>query len=160
MIESSRDFFDTLANILLRCWILGFALLMFAFVMILAAGGIIDDIHGRMFGLSPHELDVIFYCWLGALKLLVLIFFFIPWLAIRMVLRKKVGSTSGSRITRLKRLGYDQSLLVHRSRIWPPRTGRAHLPTGSHSETECLPSSSLGMGMTNRSMSSAGDGPS
>ena len=89
MTDSTRDFFDTLAKILLRCWIFGFALLLFAFVMIMVAGGLIDDIHGRMFGLSPHELDVIFYCWLGALKLLVLVLFFMPWLAIRLVLRKK-----------------------------------------------------------------------
>ena len=89
MTDATRDFFDTLAKVLLRCWIFGFALLLFAFVMILVAGGIIDGIHGRMFGLSPHELDVIFYCWLGALKLLVLVLFFMPWLAIRWVLRKK-----------------------------------------------------------------------
>jgi hypothetical protein len=89
MIDSTRDFFDTLAKILLRCWIFGFALLLFAFVVILAAGGVIDDIHGRMFGLSPHELDLIFYNWLGALKLLVLVLFLMPWVAIKLVLRKK-----------------------------------------------------------------------
>jgi len=88
MLDSTRDFFETLAKVLLRCWIFGFALLLFAFVAILLAGGIIDDIHGRMFGLSPHEVDLIFYCWLGALKLLVLVLFFMPWLAIRWVLRK------------------------------------------------------------------------
>lgn len=83
MTDSTQDFFDTLAKVLLRCWIFGFALLLFSLVMILVAGGIIDSIHGRMFGLSPHELDLIFYCWLGALKLLVLVLFFMPWLAIR-----------------------------------------------------------------------------
>lgn len=94
MTDSTRDFFDTLANVLLRCWIFGFALLLLAFIMILVAGGIIDDIHGRMFGLSPHEFDLIFYCWLGALKLLVLVLFFMPWLAIRLVLRKRSEPTS------------------------------------------------------------------
>jgi hypothetical protein len=89
MTDSTRDFFDTLAKVLIRCWIFGFALLLFALVMVLAAGGIIDEIHGRMFGLSPHELDVIFYCWLGAFKLLVLVLFFMPWLAIKLVLKKE-----------------------------------------------------------------------
>ena len=36
--------------------------------------------------------DLIFYCWLGSLKLLVL--FFSPWVAIRWVARKKGDSTS------------------------------------------------------------------
>jgi len=86
MTDNTPYFFDTLAKVLLRCWIFGFALLFFAFVVMFAANRFIDDIHGRMFGLSPHELDVIFYCWFGALKLLVLTLFFIPWLAIRWVL--------------------------------------------------------------------------
>ena len=89
MLDSTRDFFDTLAKILLRCWIFGFALLLFTFIVILLTGGIIDDIHGRMFGVTPHELDLILYCWLGMLKLFVLVFFCMPWAAIKLVLRKK-----------------------------------------------------------------------
>jgi hypothetical protein len=96
MLDSTRDFFDTLAKVLLRCWIFGFALLLFAFVMILLAGGIIDDIHGRMFGVSPRELDLILYCWLGWLKLLVLALFFIPWVAIRWVLWRQPDSAPSS----------------------------------------------------------------
>jgi hypothetical protein len=89
MIDSTRDFFDTLAKVLLRCWLFGFALLLFSVVVFMLTGGIIDDIHGRMFGLTPHEVDLIFYCWLGALKLFVLVLFFMPWLAIKLVLKKE-----------------------------------------------------------------------
>lgn len=39
-------------------------------------------------GIAMHELDVIFYCALGILKLFVLVFFFIPWLSIRLVYRR------------------------------------------------------------------------
>ncbi|MBI1246815.1 hypothetical protein GC197_03095 [bacterium] len=87
MTETTRDFFDTLAKILLRCWIIGFALLLFSLVVFLLTGKIIDDIHGRLFGLSPHELDLIIYCGLGLFKLFILIFFLLPWIAIRLVLR-------------------------------------------------------------------------
>lgn len=89
MTEATRDFFDTLAKVLLRCWLFGFALLLFSFVVFMMPGKIIDELHGRMFGLSPHEVDVILYCWLGALKLFVLVLFFMPWLAIKLVLRKE-----------------------------------------------------------------------
>ena len=88
MLDSTRDFFETLAKVLLRCWIFGFALLLFSFVVFMLTDEIIDDIHGRMFGLTPHEVDLIFYCWLGMLKLFVLVLFLMPWMAIKLVLRK------------------------------------------------------------------------
>ena len=89
MSETTREFFDTLAKVLLRCWIIGFALGLFSFVVFMLTGEIIDEIHGRMFGLSPHELDLIIYCGMGLLKLCLLVFFLIPWLAIKLVLRKE-----------------------------------------------------------------------
>lgn len=85
--KQSTEFFDTLAKVLLRCWLFGFALLLIWLGVILLAGDFVHRLHGGMFGLSKHELDVIFYCGMGFLKLLVLTFFFIPWLAIRLVLR-------------------------------------------------------------------------
>jgi hypothetical protein len=42
-----------------------------------------------MFGLSKHEMDLIFYCGMGLLKLVVIVLFFFPWVAIRLVLRKR-----------------------------------------------------------------------
>ena len=88
MTDSTRDFFDTLAKVLLRCWIISFALGLFSFVVFMLTGEIIDEIHGKMFGLSAHELDLIIYCGLWLFKLFVFIFFLFPWIAIRLVLRK------------------------------------------------------------------------
>jgi hypothetical protein len=88
MTDSTRDTLDTLARVLLRCWILGFVLLFISLGAILLMGETIHKLHGSMFGLSAHELDVIFYCWMGLLKIAVLTFFFIPWLSIKMVLKK------------------------------------------------------------------------
>ncbi|MCZ6874746.1 MAG: hypothetical protein O7G88_14650 [bacterium] len=91
MSDSTRDFFDTLVKVLLRCWIFGFVLLFIWLSAVLLMGELIHKLHGPVFGLSKHELDVIFYCGMGLLKLCVLVFFFIPWLAIRLVLRKAKG---------------------------------------------------------------------
>jgi len=87
MTASTRDVLDTLAKVLLRCWILGFVLLFISLGAILLMDETIHNLHGSMFGLSAHELDVIFYCWMGLLKIVVLTFFFIPWLSIKMMLR-------------------------------------------------------------------------
>ncbi len=89
MTDATRDFLDTLDKILLRCWIISFVLAMFSFVVFMLTGDMIDEIHGKMFELSAHELDLIIYCGLGLFKLFVLIFFLIPWMAIKLVLRKE-----------------------------------------------------------------------
>ncbi len=41
-----------------------------------------------MFGLDRPQLNVIHYCGMMLTKLVVGVFFFIPWVSIRMVLRK------------------------------------------------------------------------
>jgi hypothetical protein len=88
MQESTRNVLDTLAKVLLRCWIFGSVLLVLWFGAALLMGDIIHQFHGPMFGITRHELDVIFYAIMGILKLFVSVFFFIPWLSIRLVLNK------------------------------------------------------------------------
>jgi hypothetical protein len=92
MTDSSelRVLLDLVAKILLRCWIFGFALLLAWAGLMLFAGGTIQSLHGGMFGLTPHDVGVIHYCALAFAKLCVILFFFFPWLAIRLVLRKQV----------------------------------------------------------------------
>lgn len=89
MQESTRDYFETLARVLLRCWLFGFVLLFIWLGVDLAIGDLVYRLHGDMFGLSKHELDLIFYCGMGLLKLVVLACFFVPWLSIQLVLRQR-----------------------------------------------------------------------
>lgn len=88
MSDSATEVLHTLAKVLLRCWLFGFLLLFIWLGVSLLASEAIHKLHGPMFGLSNHDLDVIFYGGMGLLKLWVLVCFFIPWLAIRLVLRK------------------------------------------------------------------------
>lgn len=76
-----------IAKVLLRCWIFGFVLLFIWLGAIFSLSNTIHRLHGGMFGLAPHELDLMFYGGMGLLKLVVLVLFFVPWLAIRIVLR-------------------------------------------------------------------------
>ena len=88
MSDSTRETLVLLNRILLRCWTLGFAVVFIWLGAILLMGNVIHDLHGPMFGLTNHELDVIFYCGLGLWKLAVLACFFIPWLSTKLVLKK------------------------------------------------------------------------
>ena len=88
MPESTNDFFQFLAKVLLRCWILGFALLFLWAAAVLLGGEPIYRRHGPLFNLSPDELRVIHYCGILLFKLFLIVFFFIPWIAIKLALRK------------------------------------------------------------------------
>ena len=61
----------------------------FWFVVSILADSVVYRLHEKWFGLLRHEMDVIFYCGMGLSKLLVIVFFFIPWLAIRLVSNKQ-----------------------------------------------------------------------
>jgi hypothetical protein len=88
MPDSYTDFLDTLAKVLLWCWILGAALLFIQVGAGLLLVDVIHRFHGPMFGLSSHELDVIIYSVIALFRVFVIVFFFTPWLAIKLVLRK------------------------------------------------------------------------
>jgi hypothetical protein len=84
----TTELFDTLAKVLLRCGIFGYLLLLLSVGLILIAGDPIYRLNGSLFGLSKHELELIIYECIVLMKVIVLLFFLIPWLAIRLVLRK------------------------------------------------------------------------
>ena len=88
MSASIRELLETLARILLRCWVFGFVLLLMWFGFYLLLGDVIYELHGSLFELSNHELNVIHYSGMAFVKLLVIVFFLFPWLAIKLVLRK------------------------------------------------------------------------
>ena len=83
------DLLEAIAEILLRCWIFGFILLLFWWGAVLLAGELVFGVHGAMFDLTRSQLNVIHYCGMGLTKLAVGLLFFIPWVSIRLVLRKR-----------------------------------------------------------------------
>ena len=79
-------------GVLLRCFIYGFVLLLVWFVLFLAAGECMYDFHSAMFDITLHEFDVMNYCGMGLLKILVFVGFLIPYIAIRLTAKKQNSS--------------------------------------------------------------------
>ncbi|MGB7345265.1 MAG: DUF6868 family protein [Pirellulaceae bacterium] len=75
---------STVSRVLLRCWVMGAIVLAVAVMATQMYRLPIYRIHARMFSLTEDQLDVTLYCFMGFMKLIVLFFFFIPWLAIKM----------------------------------------------------------------------------
>ena len=87
MSDSATEIFQALDKVLLRCWILGFALLLITMVAYLFWRETIYRRHATMFELAPSDFHLIVYCFMGFTKLGVLLLFLIPWLSIRLVLK-------------------------------------------------------------------------
>ena len=93
MNEQSRHQLELTAAVLLRCWCLGFGLLFVWWIATQLFYKPITSMHSAMFGLTGTQIDIIWYCGLMSLKLSLLILFFIPWLAIRMVLKSRMSES-------------------------------------------------------------------
>ena len=53
------------------------------------AGDLVFGVHGAMFDLIRSQLNEIHYCGMGLTKLAVGLFFFVPWVSIRLILKKQ-----------------------------------------------------------------------
>ena len=82
------EWLDVVAKILLRCWLFGLLLLLIWFGFFMLAPDVIYDLHGSMFDLSPHDLNLIHYGGMAVVKLVVICLFFFPWLSIKLALMK------------------------------------------------------------------------
>ncbi len=76
------------SRILLRCFILNFALILFWFFLFLIGNGQWGyEIHSKIFDITRHEFVLINYCGMAFVKLCNIIFFLFPYVAIRLVLK-------------------------------------------------------------------------
>ena len=60
------DLLETLAKVMLRCWIFGFIMLLFWWSAVTLAGDLVLGVHGDMFDLTRSQLIVIHYCGMGS----------------------------------------------------------------------------------------------
>jgi hypothetical protein len=78
------------AKILIRCFVLNFALVLFWFFFFLIGSGRWGyELHSQIFDITRHEFALINYCGIAFAKLCNIVFFLIPYVAIRMVLKQK-----------------------------------------------------------------------
>ena len=86
----STDLNETLAvlaKILLRCFLLGFLFLIFWFLLYLAAADLMLTVHGGLFNLDDRDVNLLNYYGMAYFKMAIFVFFLIPYIAVRLVLR-------------------------------------------------------------------------
>ena len=83
-----RDVLNVVSRIFLWCFAMGFLLLLFWLACVFVAGDWAYRIHAGMFDLSEHDFDMMNYYGLACTKVCVFLFFLIPYIAIRLVMRR------------------------------------------------------------------------
>jgi hypothetical protein len=83
------EFFNTLSTVLLACFLLGLLLLVIWFWLFTMLGNWGFDIHAAWFNISRSNFNLLNYYGMATLKLQITVFFLIPFLAIKMIVRRK-----------------------------------------------------------------------
>jgi hypothetical protein len=87
--DEQNNLLEAAAGVCLRCFVLAFCLLLFSFVFYLLAADWAYSFHSKWFDISRHDFDLMFYCWMAFIKIVSFLFFLIPFIAIKLMLRKK-----------------------------------------------------------------------
>jgi len=75
----------TMREFFMWCTIINGSLLIFSFLICAVAGDWVYKMHTRWFNISRKPFDTILYCFLGAMKILVLMLNLVPYIALRMI---------------------------------------------------------------------------
>jgi len=83
--EYNDIFFETLAKILIRSFLLGLAFLLIWFLFYLFGPNWMDKINAKWFDIGKRDFHLINYYGMGFVKLSILVGFFFPYLSLRSV---------------------------------------------------------------------------
>lgn len=79
--------FRMIAAVLLRCFLFSVALMMLSFICFLVAGDFAYSIHSRLFTLTRSQFDLLYYYSMALIKISAFMFFLVPYIAMRLVIR-------------------------------------------------------------------------
>ena len=91
--ERNEVFLQTMASILLRSFLFSLAFLLLWFLLYVVAPGWMFDMNARWFNIDKRDFELINYFGIGFVKIVILLFFLLPYLAIKSMLRKGTGKS-------------------------------------------------------------------
>jgi hypothetical protein len=80
---------DAVANVLLRCFVITVGAMLFVWFVSLILGDVVYSIHAQLIEITRKEFDLFFLYTMTFLKALNILFFGIPFVAIKWYLRGK-----------------------------------------------------------------------
>ena len=89
--DAVRALLDAAAKVLIRCFLMGTAVLLLWAGFLIFAGDLAYRVHSWTVPISREQFDVIHYAGMMITKACNGLFFLVPWIAIRLMLRKRKG---------------------------------------------------------------------
>ncbi|HQH72356.1 MAG TPA: hypothetical protein PK360_09765 [bacterium] len=80
---------DTLAKILIRCFIVGIIFMLVPFLFYVTNRSVVYSLHSQWFHMTMEQVDWMMYASLGITEILVFFVFLFPYIAIRLTLPRK-----------------------------------------------------------------------
>jgi hypothetical protein len=87
--DEQDNFLDAVAAVFLRCFVLAVCLLLLWFLFFLVGADWAYSIHSRWFELSRVHFDLMIYYGMAFFKMAAILFFLLPYVSIKLILRKK-----------------------------------------------------------------------
>ena len=91
--EEVIQILNAIAAILLRCFIITVVASLFVWLVVLAVGDYIYQVHTLFFAITQREFDLFFLYSLTFIKSVNVVFFLFPFIAIKHLLRNKGENT-------------------------------------------------------------------
>ena len=85
--EDTIATFNAIANILLRCFVITVGAMLFTWLVVFILGDVVFSIYNQLMEISRKEFDLFFLYTMTFLKALNILFFGIPFVAIKWYLR-------------------------------------------------------------------------
>jgi hypothetical protein len=92
---NDNKLFETLAQVLIRCFLAGAVLLMIWFIAFVALGDSMYALHTKWFSISRTQFELVNYSAMAATKIGILVLFLIPYVCLRLVLAKNARLNQG-----------------------------------------------------------------
>ena len=83
------ELLEAVAGVLIRCFFLGIAVMLFWLLFALFGKELAYSVHSKMFDITAHEFELMIYFGMAFFKMLIFILFLFPYISIRMVLKKR-----------------------------------------------------------------------
>jgi hypothetical protein len=87
--NSHRECLEVTAGVLIRCFVGGVIFLLIWFLAFVAAQDWMYRMHTQWFSITREHFALAHYCLMGATKLFIVVAFLIPYVCLRLVLKKK-----------------------------------------------------------------------
>ena len=87
--DELNNLLDALAGVCLRCFVLAVCLLLLWFVFYLVGGDWAYSIHSNWFEISRLDFELVYYCAMAFFKMASFLLFLLPYVSIKLILRKK-----------------------------------------------------------------------